>query len=131
MMYIDIYVCIVDAPANVIFIHLKEAMDVFQSNHWEVKNTMIELGKLDKQKKLQQRQQREDSEKVRKKEAAEKREEQRKLKLVEREQEIFARNSVKEKLKAQKESLKGKNNLLLHCCLFIICILFMNASSFV
>lgn len=119
-MFIDIHVCTVEAPGNVIFIQLKEAMDVFQSNHWDVKNTMIELGKLDKQKKAQQRQQREDSEKARKKEAAEKREEQRKLKLAEREQEIFARNTVKEKLKAQKESLKGKNNCTYYTANFLL-----------
>lgn len=119
-MFIDIHVCTVEAPGSVIFIQLKEAMDVFQSNHWDVKNTMIELGKLDKQKKAQQRQQREDSEKARKKEAAEKREEQRKLKLAEREQEIFARNTVKEKLKAQKESLKGKSNCTCYAANFLL-----------
>ncbi|KAK3854378.1 hypothetical protein Pcinc_039143 [Petrolisthes cinctipes] len=90
------------------FVPKMEALDVFQANRWDVKNTMIELGKLDKQYKAQQKQQKEDAEKARKKEAAKKREGQRKFKLAEREQEIFARKSLKEKVKAQKEFLKAK-----------------------
>lgn len=73
---------------------------------------MVELEKLNKRYKAQQGQQREDEDKGKKKEVAEKCKERRTLGLSEGEQQMFTMNSVNERLKTEKESLKGKENCL-------------------
>lgn len=72
---------------------------------------MLQLGTLDRQYKAKLKRQREDVEKARKMKAAEKKEERRKLGLAERDQELFARQPMKEKLKAQKGSVRGQHQL--------------------
>ncbi|KAK4290294.1 hypothetical protein Pmani_036792 [Petrolisthes manimaculis] len=104
---IDKYLEMWDMVYN--FVSKMESLEIFRANHWDVRETMIELGKLDKQYKAQLKQRREDVEKTSKKKAAEKREKLRMLGLAEREQEMLPRQHMKERLKTHKESVKGTN----------------------
>ncbi|KAK3854374.1 hypothetical protein Pcinc_039141 [Petrolisthes cinctipes] len=99
---IDKYLEMWDMVYN--FVSKMESLEIFRANRWDVRETMIELGKLDKEYKAQLKQRREDVEKTSKKKAAEKREKLRMLGLAaEREQEM------NERLKTRKESVKGPN----------------------
>lgn len=92
------------------FVLFQKSLEIFRTNHWDVKKTMLQLGTLDRQYKAKMKRQREDVEKARKMKAAEKKEERKKLGLAERKQEMLAWQPMKEKLKAQKGSVKGKSN---------------------
>lgn len=102
------------------FILFQKSLEIFQANHWDVKKTMLQLGTLDRQYKAKLKRQREDVEKARKMKAAEKKEEWRKLGLAEKDQEVFTRQPMKEKLKAQKGSVRGKYNCNSYHTLFIL-----------
>ncbi|XP_042229687.1 SWI/SNF-related matrix-associated actin-dependent regulator of chromatin subfamily A containing DEAD/H box 1 homolog [Homarus americanus] len=90
------------------FVEKMEFLDMYRDNKWDAKQTMTELGKLNKERKNQKKHQKIEEEIARKKEAAEKKEEKRKLKLAEKELESLARAAMKEKLKARKDAWKVK-----------------------
>lgn len=91
-----------------IYSPFQEFLDMYRANKWDAKLTMMQLGKLSKQRKMKQRLEKTEEELARKKELAEKKEEKRKQKTTEKELESMARAAMKEKLKAQKESWKGR-----------------------
>ncbi|KAG0718228.1 SMARCAD1 [Chionoecetes opilio] len=90
------------------FVEKMELLDVYKSTDWDAKITMMQLSKTNRDRRDKEKIKRADEESQMKKLAAEKKEELKKQKSTEKEMESMARNAMKLKLKAKKDSWKAK-----------------------
>ena len=90
-------------------------MDIYRANDWDAKVTMIKLSAINRNRKDQGKVQKVEEEMQRKKLSMEKKEEMKKQKTTEKEMESIARNAMKLKLKAKKDSWKGELIFILVC----------------
>lgn len=90
------------------YVEKMEFLDIYKANDWDAKITMMQLSKISRDRRDKEKIQKAEEELQRKKLAAEKKEELKKQKATEKEMEAIARNAMKQKLKAKKDSWKAK-----------------------